>query len=121
PTTSCTGRHSSISRAMAAKRSVLASTARVVSALARRVSNSPTATPMRARPKSNPSTVPRAGALGMTGGLGQVGEVDPQQLHGCCEAFFGGQVEDDAEIGRRGQPGVFGQLLFELARVPAGV
>jgi len=61
PTTSCAGRHSAINRSIAAKRARLSAAVRVVRGWARRVSKSPTATPMRRVPKSNARTVPVLG------------------------------------------------------------
>jgi hypothetical protein len=57
----------------------------------------------------------------VAGDVGELGEVDAEQLHGRGEALFRRQVEDDGEIGRHGEPGVLGQLVLELAGGPAGV
>ena len=58
PTTSRTGRHSATSCPIAANRARFSTAAMAARGCARRVSKSPTATPMRFVPKSKASTVP---------------------------------------------------------------
>src|SRR5690606_36486884 len=110
-------------------------------------SSSPVATPMRARPKSKPSRVPRAGsaatvdtatglgrvavlparvwaagaASGMPGDLAEIGEIDAEILHGGHQAFFGRQLEDDRHVGGHGEPGVVEACMLGLPGGPAGV
>src|SRR5690606_32330553 len=55
----------------------------------------------------------------VAGIVGQVGEVDPDATGGGLPARVQRQVEQQLGIGRRGQPVVLGQLLFQLAGSPA--
>jgi hypothetical protein len=58
---------------------------------------------------------------GVSGDVRELGEIHAEELHGGHQPLFGGQVEDDGQIGRYGEPGVLGEFVFELAGGPAGV
>ena len=54
------------------------------------------------------------------GVIGQVGEVDADAARRGLPARFQRQGEQQLGIGRRRQPVVLGEFVFELARTPAG-
>src|SRR5262245_55889876 len=105
-----------------------------------RVIELPSATPIRCRPKSKPSTtcsvieeigmdwkcdadarVVDTGSC-MPGLPRQLRAIDDaEQLQRRGHASFGGCLEDDQRIGRHGEPRVVGDLLFELSGAPACV
>src|SRR5687768_595571 len=85
-----------------------------------RSSGSPTATPMRFKPKSNASMV-RAARSGMSRCVLQPGEVHAEQLERRRQALLGRRVENDAVARFHRKPGVLRQLVLELPRRPAGV
>src|SRR5574340_547102 len=114
-----------MSAAMAAKRVSFFSSLMVVSGRAVAVTVLPTAMPMRLVPKSNASSVPDGmeGFMpsGMSGLIGQRGEIDAEQSHRGRQPLLGGQVEQDVLVGRHAEPGVIGEFLFQLPFRPAGV
>src|SRR5712671_6230803 len=116
PMTSCAGCHSLTRRPMASKpgAAIGASGCAVPS------SGSPTATPMRLRPKSKARTV-RAARSGMSCFIVQARVVDAEQLHRLRKALFGRDVEQDRVLRLDREPGVLRQLLLELAGGPAGI
>src|SRR5690554_646559 len=123
PTTTATGRHSSNSCSRALKRPSLVDSCRVFSALALPISSSPTATPMRASPKSKPITVPRAGnsRSGMTADTAELSGLDAKMGECGRESSFWWLIEEDRDVGGHNQPRIGGQFLFELPCGPACV
>src|SRR5688500_14582761 len=114
PTTSPAGFHSSINGGISAKPWMLRSGCAVPS------SGSPTATPMRLRPKSKARTVVAARS-GMSRFVLQPPEVDAEKLHRRRQPLLGRRLEDDA-VGRlHREPGVLRELVLELPGRPAGV
>src|SRR5947207_1341695 len=85
-----------------------------------RSSGSPTATPIRLRPKSRARTV-REARSGMPGFVLQPREVEAQELHGGRQALVRWHVEEDGVARLDGEPGVLRELVLELPRRPAGV
>src|SRR4051812_22855598 len=83
-------------------------------------SGSPTATPMRLRPKSKARTV-RAERSGMSCFVLETCVVDAEQLHRLWQALFGRGVEKDGVLRLNREPGVLRKLLLELAGRPAGI
>ena len=59
--------------------------------------------------------------IGVAGPVGKGGKADAEFLHGGRQALFGRQIEQDAGLGRHGQPGVLGQFFFKLTSIPAGI
>src|SRR5258708_11689418 len=116
PMTSCAGRHSLTRRPMASKPGAAIGG----SGCAVPSSGSPTATPMRFRPKSKAKTV-RAARSGMSCLILQARLVDAEQLHRLRQALFGRGVEEDRVLRLDREPGVLRQLLLELAGRPAGI
>src|SRR5207245_10272473 len=114
PTTSRAGRHSATSFSISANPAIAGSGGAVAS------SGSPTATPMRFRPKSKARTV-RAARSGMSRFVLQPRVVEAEELHRRRQAFFGRRVEDDGVACFHGGPRVLRQLVLELAGRPAGV
>src|SRR5260221_2959585 len=114
PMTSWAGCHSLTRRPMASKpgAAIGASGCAVPS------SGSPTATPMRLRPKSKARTV-RAARSGMSCFIVQARVGDAEQLHRLCKALFCRDVEQDRVLRLDREPGVLRQLLLELAGRPA--
>src|SRR5258708_22021582 len=116
PMTSCAGRHSLTRPPMAPQPGAAIGG----SGCAVPLSRSPTATPMRFRPKSKARTV-RAARSGMSCFILQARLVDAQQLHRLAKALFGPDVEEDRVLRLDRYPRVLLQLLPELARRPAGI
>src|SRR5712672_244688 len=90
-------------------------------------SGSPTATPMRFRPKSKARTVctacpaVRAPRSGMSRFVLQRREVEAEELHRRRQAFLGGRFEDDRVVRFDGEPGVLRDLVLQLTGGPPGV
>src|SRR5438874_10995837 len=116
PTTSWPGRHSATSLPMLSKPGAAIGG----SGCAVPSSGSPTATPIRFKPKSKARTV-RAERSGMSCFILQARVVDAEQLHRLGEALFGRDVEEDRIARFDRQPGVLRELLLELARRPARI
>src|SRR5436309_404988 len=114
PTTSRAGRHSATSFSISAKPAMAGSGCAVAS------SGSPTATPMRFKPKSKARTV-RAARSGMSRFVLQPRVVDAKQLHRLGKALFGRYVEEDGIARFDREPRVLRKLLLELAGRPARV
>src|SRR2546421_5007213 len=116
PMTSCPGCHSCTSRLIASNPGA----AIAGSGCAVPSSGSPTATPMRLRPKSKARTV-REARSGMSRFVLEPREVDAKELHRLVEALLCRDVEQDRVLGFHREPGVLRQLLLELAGGPAGI
>src|SRR5258708_37802478 len=110
PTTKRAGCHSSTSFSICVKPPTAGSGCVVPS------SASPTATPIRLRPKSKARMVPRSG---MSRFVLQLRKVDAEELHRRRQALFGGRVENDAVARLDREPGVLRQLVLELSRRPS--
>src|SRR5690242_3225345 len=83
-------------------------------------SGSPTATPMRFKPKSKARTV-RPRPSGMSRFVLQPREIDAEQLHRLRQTLFGRNVEEDCVLRFDGEPGVLRELLLQLAGRPPGI
>src|SRR4051812_46131292 len=116
PTTSWPGRHSATSLPMLSKPGALIA----ASGCAVPSSGSPTATPIRFKPKSKARTV-RARPSGMSCRVLQPRVVEAEQFHRLRQALLGRNVEEDRVFRLDGEPGVLRKLLLELSRRPAGV
>src|SRR2546421_3922852 len=116
PMTSCPGCHSCTSRLMASNPGA----AIAGSGCAVPSSGSPTATPMRLRPKSKARTV-RAVRSGMSRCVLEPRIVEAEQLHRLAEALLRRDVEQDRVFRFDGEPGVLRELLLELPGRPAGI
>src|SRR5438874_274113 len=93
-----------------------------------RSSGSPTATPMRFKPKSKASTVreelaraKRSARSGMSRFVLQPRVVEAEKLHRSRQPLFGRRVEDDRVARLDRQPRVLRQLVLELSGRPAGI
>src|SRR4051812_24012781 len=115
PTTSCPGCHSATSLLIVSKPGAAIGG----SGCAVPSSGSPTATPIRFRPKSKARTV-RAPS-GMSCFVLQPGVIHAEQLHRLRQPFFGRNVEEDRVLRFDRQPCVLRQLLLDLAGRPAGI
>src|SRR5437764_9438203 len=116
PMTNCPGCHSCTSRLMASNPGAAIGG----SGCAVRSSGSPTATPMRLRPKSKARTV-RAMRSGMSRFVLEPRVVEAEQLHRLSEPLVRRNVEEDRVLRFDGEPGVLRELLLELAGRPAGI
>src|SRR5713226_445643 len=114
PTTSRAGRHSATSFSISAKPATAGSGCAMAS------SGSPTATPMRFKPKSKARTV-RAARSGMSRFVLQPRVIEAEELHRRRQPLLGGRVEDDAVARLDGEPGILRQLVLELPAGPSGV
>src|SRR6185369_9584367 len=114
PTTRRPGFHSATSDATSSKRVT------APSGWAVRSSGSPTAIPIRFRPKSKARTV-RPRRSGMSRFILQPREVEAEELHRRRQPLLGRSVEQDAVARLDREPGVLRQLVLELARGPARV
>src|ERR1044072_6183118 len=114
PTTRWPGFHSATSDATSSKRVT------APSGWAVRSSGSPTAIPMRFRPKSKARTV-RPRRSGMSRFILQPREVEAEELHRRRQPRLGRRVEENAVARLDREPGVLRQLVLQLARRPARV
>src|SRR5882672_8037792 len=125
PTTSTRGRQSAMSFAISGQSLPLAPSDRTATGLALRVSVSPAATPMRRRPKSNPSARDAGAAVAapsrMTGSRTQPVEFDSKEPPGGVPTVLERHAEDDGVARRHVEPGVGADFFLELAGLPARV
>src|SRR5262245_33693609 len=111
------GRHSFTSFSIAVKRPGWVAAASGARGCAVPTSASPTATPMRCKPKSNARTVPaglRRACSGMSRLVGEPRVVQPEQLHRRGQALVGRKVEQDRVLRLDGQRRVLLARVLDL-------